>query len=197
VYPLDLRRPHTRSPNLLRDAHVNGASAPVELDCQSARILRSDQPAARDASGQLVHSTLSKTSTRTACGCQPARGWSTRPELHGHGLASAGLPETRSDASHTELTPQGPTSDALVTGRLPRLSPGPPSDQYRFRLRLVKSSGFRDTGRLQPASSPPRALRFSPRARHPAITLDVFSPLARSFGLGPCQPRRPQPPWPI
>jgi len=34
VYPLDLRRPHTRSPNLLRDAHVNDASAPAKLDCQ-------------------------------------------------------------------------------------------------------------------------------------------------------------------
>jgi hypothetical protein len=120
-----------------------------------------------------------------------------RPELHGYGLASAGFPGTRLGASHTEHTSQGPTSDALVTGRLPRLSPDPPSDQRRFRLRLVKGSGFRDTGRLQPASNPSRALRFSPRARHPAIALDVFSPSAPGFGLGPRQPRRPQPPWPI
>jgi hypothetical protein len=120
-----------------------------------------------------------------------------RPELHGYGLASTGFPGTRLGASHTERTPQGPTSDALVTGRQPRLLPGPPSDQHRFHLRLVKGSGFHDTGRLQPTSNPPQALRFSPHAEHPAITLDVFSPLAPGFGLGPRPPRRPQPPWPI
>lgn len=47
VYPLDLKRPHTRSPDLLRDTHVNGASAPVELDCQLGSDL-----ATRRASGQ-------------------------------------------------------------------------------------------------------------------------------------------------
>jgi hypothetical protein len=130
----------------------------------AARVLRPARPAARDASGQLVHSTLSKTSTRAACGYRPAQGLSMRPLLHGFGLASAGLPGARFGACHTELASQGPTSDALVTGRQPRLSPGPPSDQYRFHRHLVKDSGFHDTERLEPASSPPRALCFSPRA---------------------------------
>jgi len=127
-----------------------------------ARILRPELPATRDASGQPVHSTLSKTSTRTARGYRPALGWPMRPPLHGFDLASAGFPGTRLGACHTEHASRGPTSDALVTGRLPRLSPGPPSDQHRFHRDLVKDPGFRDTERLQPASNPPRALHFSP-----------------------------------
>jgi len=129
----------------------------------TARTLRPEQLPARDASSQLLHSTLSKTSTRAACGYRPAQGLPMRPLLHGFGLASAGLPGARLGACHTEHTSQGPTSDALVTGRQPRLSPGPPSDQHRFHHHLVKDCGFHDTERLQPASSPPRALRFSPR----------------------------------
>jgi hypothetical protein len=146
------------TPRRLRQRRLG--SSPARLP--AVRILRPARPAARDASGQLVHSTLSKTSTRAACGYRPARGWSMRPLLHGFGLASAGLPELRLGALHTELTTRGPTSDALVTGRQPRLSPGPPSDQHRFRRHLVKDSGFHDTERLQPASSLPQALCFSP-----------------------------------
>jgi hypothetical protein len=149
-------RPTPRRPRQER-LGSNRARLPV------SRALRPEVPAARDASGQLVHSTLSKTSTRTACGYRPAQGWPMRPPLHGFGLASADLPGARLGASHTELASQGPTSDALVTGRQPRALPSPPSDQHRFRRRLVKGSGFHDTERLQPESSPPRALRFSPR----------------------------------
>jgi hypothetical protein len=127
---------------------VKGASAPAELDQPVTRTLRPERPPARDASSQLVHSTLSKTSTRTACGYRPAQGLPMRPPLHGFGLASTGLPGPRLGACHTEHTSQGPTSDALVTGRQPRLSPGPPSDQRRFCHRLVKDSGFHDTERL-------------------------------------------------
>jgi hypothetical protein len=45
---------------------IKGASAPAELDQPVPRILRLERPPARDASSQLVHSTLSKTSTRAA-----------------------------------------------------------------------------------------------------------------------------------
>lgn len=162
VYPLDLKRPYTLSPDLLRDTYVKGASAPARLDC---RPLDSCDPSYQRPEMLPANSCtprFSKTSTRAACGYRPAQGLPMRPLLHGFGLASAGLPGARLGACHTELTSQEPTSDALVTGRRPRLLPSPPSDQRRFRRHLVKDSGFHDTERLQPGSSPPRALCFSP-----------------------------------
>jgi hypothetical protein len=163
VYPLDLKRPHILSPDLLRDAHVKGASAPPGLYCPSPESCDPSYQRSEMLPANSCTPRFSKTSTRTACGYRPARGLPMRPPLHGFGLASAGLPGARLGACHTEHASQGPTSDALVTGRHPRLSPGPPSDQRRFRHHLVKDSGFHDTERLQPESSPPRALHFSPR----------------------------------
>lgn len=53
---------------------VNDASAPTELGQPDTRkSCDSWAPPARDASSQLVHSTFSKTSTRTTCGYQLAR----------------------------------------------------------------------------------------------------------------------------
>lgn len=53
---------------------VNSASAPTGLDQPDTREPCDPwAPPARDASSQLVHSTFSKTSTRTRCGCQLAR----------------------------------------------------------------------------------------------------------------------------
>jgi len=83
-----------------------------------------------DASGQLVHPTLSKTSTRTPRGYRLARGSSMRPVASRRWPRSGWLSRRGSDAVDARLARcRGPTCDVRVTscvfrprGRLPLLA---------------------------------------------------------------------------
>jgi hypothetical protein len=58
---------HADSLDLLRDAHVEGASAPPELDRFGAIFRLRCSVATKDASGRLMQPTFSKTSTHALC----------------------------------------------------------------------------------------------------------------------------------
>lgn len=142
---------------------VNGASAPTELD-QPDTLEPCDSwaPLDRDASGQLVHSTFSKTSTRTTCGCQLAR------KLADEALTSRCLPhfdrrplERVGCLSHRAAPPGRPLT-LVSPANSPDTEPGPLASQFRFHPCLVKGAGFHVTERLPPARSPSRALCSHP-----------------------------------
>jgi hypothetical protein len=137
----------------------------------------------RNASGQLMHLTLSKTSTRAPRGYRLAQGLSMRPHASRRWPRFGRWPRLRVRRSSrqsphcTELDLRRPCRQLIS----PTVRPVPPSSQCRFCCRLVKDDGFHDTGRLPPPRSLSRALRAPPGVATRARSLAAVSPSAAVF----------------
>lgn len=153
--------PHTRHSTIPARRH----RAPLGRHrARPARPTRSRAPPRQplDASGQLSHLTLSKTSTRPGDDDRLAHGSPM-------GLAASRLGSrfgrTRVERGGCCSHPSARSTRRPLTPVSPASTPGMPvlpASRCRLCRRHVNDDGFRDTERLPPACGPPRAVRSAP-----------------------------------
>jgi hypothetical protein len=140
----------------------------------------------RDASSQLVHLTLSKTSTRAPRDDRPARGQPMEPPASRPRSRFGRWAPDPEDDVHVSV---GPANQPLVPAS-PTGSPAKiaflPTSQCRLCHLRVNDGGFHDTEHLPPACGPPRAV-----PSHPVLPPGSTSRRPFASGLRP----RARSPW--